>query len=296
MFHCGPAKALTLIAGALTLLSVASAAPVKAGLYGLVLGINAYEHEPPLEGAVADARDIAGALRELSPKQVVTLTNAEATRARITREWKRLIGLARAGDTIVLTYAGHGSQEPDQPPLDEADGLDESFLLGAFNRDAKAQDRQEERLLDDTFHEWLLAAQEKNVRVIFVADACHSGSMTRAMMGPNRPAQRSVPAYGLGEMPDLEGPSDPSALTTDEVPENVIFFSATQEDRTAPEVTIKGKRRGALSYAFARALEGAADRNGDRALTWLEIKPFIARTVRQLSEAQIGRASCRERV
>ena len=262
------------------------AGPARAGLYGLVIGINAYEHEPPLDGAVADARDIAGALRKLSPKQVVTLTDAEATRARITREWNRLIGLARAGDTIVLTYAGHGSQQTDQPPLDEADGLDESFLLGAFNRDDTTPGYSE-RLLDDTFHEWFVAARKKNIRVIFVADACHSGSMTRSMRGPDQPAKRSIPPYGLGDLPDLGTPSsDTSALNDEELLRNVVFFSATQADRTAPEVTIKGERRGALSYAFARALEGAADRNGDRALSWLEIKPFIARMVRQLSEAQ----------
>jgi hypothetical protein len=260
--------------------------PARADLYGLVIGINAYEHEPPLDGAVADARDIAGALGKLSPVQVVVLTDAEATKARITREWRRLLNLARPGDTIVLTYAGHGSQEADQPPLDEADGLDESFLLGAFNRD-ETKPGYSERLPDDMFHEWFRVAAEKDVRVVFLADACHSGSMTRSMQGPDQPAKRSVPAYGLGDMPDLEGPSaDTSALNDEELPRNVVFFSATQADRTAPEVTIDGERRDALSYAFARALEGAADLNGDRALTWLEIKPFIARMVRQLSEAQ----------
>jgi len=265
---------------------VFTAGAARADLYGLVIGINAYEHEPPLDGAVADARDIAGALRKLSPHKVVVLTDAEASKARITREWRRLLNLARPGDTIVLTYAGHGSQEPDQPPLDEADGLDESFLLGPFNRD-ETKPGYSEHLPDDMFHEWFIGAARKDVRVIFVADACHSGSMTRSMRGPDQPATRSVPPYGLGDMPGLEGLStDTSALNDEELLRNVVFFSATQADRTAPEVTIDGERRGALSYAFARALEGAADRNGDGALTWLEIKPFISRMVRQLSEAQ----------
>jgi hypothetical protein len=265
---------------------LASTQAARADLYGLVIGIDEYTHEASLEGAVNDAEDIAESLDKLSPQQVVVLTNEEATRARITQEWRRLLRLAKRGDTIVLTYAGHGSQEADRPPRDEDDGLDESFLLGTFNRDRESP-AHSERLRDDTFYEWFLAAEAEGVRVIFVADACHSGTVMRSMQGPSAPAVRSIPAYGLGEMPDLELPSaEAGGLSNTELPSNLVFFSATQEDQKSPEVTIDGQRRGALSYAFARALEGGADRNGDTALTWLEAKPFITRMVRQLSEAQ----------
>ncbi len=265
---------------------LASTEPTRADLYGLVIGIDEYAHEASLEGAVNDAEDIAESLEKLSPQQVVVLTNGEATRARITQEWRRLLRLAKRGDTIVLTYAGHGSQEADRLPRDESDGLDESFLLGKFNRDEESP-AHSQRLRDDTFYEWFLAAQAKGVRVIFVADACHSGTVMRSMQGPSAPAVRSIPPYGLGEMPELELPSaDDGSLSNTELPSNLVFFSATQEDQKSPEVTIDGQRRGALSYAFARALEGAADRNHDGALTWLEIKPFVTRLVRQLSEAQ----------
>jgi len=99
---------------------LASTEAARADLYGLVIGIDAYAHEASLEGAVNDAEDIAASLDKLSPQQVVVLTNGEATRARITQEWRRLLRLAKRGDTIVLTYAGHGSQEADRPPHDEA--------------------------------------------------------------------------------------------------------------------------------------------------------------------------------
>ena len=66
----------------------------------------------------------------------------------------------------------------------------------------------------------------------------------------------------------------------------MTLLSATQENRTAPEVVIDGDSRGALSYAFARAVEGAADANHDGAISRFEIEAYVGRQVRQISEAQ----------
>ena len=66
----------------------------------------------------------------------------------------------------------------------------------------------------------------------------------------------------------------------------MTLLSATQENRNAPEVVIDGKSRGALSYAFARAVEGAADANRDGTISLFELEAYISRQVRQLSEAQ----------
>ena len=50
------------------------------------------------------------------------------------------------------------------------------------------------------------------------------------------------------------------------------------------EIAIDGLRRGALSYAFARALRGDADRNNDGRLDVPELKRYVNRTVTKLSE------------
>ena len=66
----------------------------------------------------------------------------------------------------------------------------------------------------------------------------------------------------------------------------VTFFAATQEHSKVAEITINGRKRGALSWAFARALQQGADRNHDGVLTRFELESYIVPKVRQVSEAR----------
>ena len=84
----------------------------------LVVGIDDYRHIPRLDGAVNDARDVADALRGIGA-EVVTLTDGAATREAILREWRRLATSVGEGDRLVVTFAGHGSNEPEHWPGSE---------------------------------------------------------------------------------------------------------------------------------------------------------------------------------
>src|SRR6478672_1449310 len=105
-----------------------------AELYGMVVGIDDYIGTVnDLDGAVNDASDVAKSLNELGAKEVVTLFNGDATKEHIFAAWNELVAKAAPGDTIVFSYAGHGGQEPEPPGRhDEADGMNETFLLGGF--------------------------------------------------------------------------------------------------------------------------------------------------------------------
>jgi hypothetical protein len=67
-------------------------------------------------------------------------------------------------------------------------------------------------------------------------------------------------------------------------PENLVFFGAVPEELAVQEVLIEGRPRGALSSAFARAVEGLADKNGDALLTAQELMMQVPEMVRVLSE------------
>jgi Caspase domain len=144
------------LAGALlVLLSLCVAAPAKAAeLYGLVIGIDDYIGSVnDLEGAVNDAEDVAQSLNRAGAREVVRLLNDDASKDRIVAEWNRLMAKANAGDTIVFSYAGHGGQEPEPPGRhDEADGLNETFLLGHFEPTGPGT---RERIIDDKVFEWM---------------------------------------------------------------------------------------------------------------------------------------------
>ena len=134
------------LSGALVLgLCLGMAGPAKAGeLYGLTVGIDDYIGTVnDLDGAVNDAKDVANSLNEAGAKEVVRLLNDDASKDRIVAAWERLVAKAQPGDTIVFSYAGHGGQEPEPPGRhDEADGLNENFLLGHFEATGPGPCRQ----------------------------------------------------------------------------------------------------------------------------------------------------------
>ena len=92
--------------------------------YGLCIGINDYPGTGmDLRGCVNDARDWTAAL-SAAGFEVTTLLDASATKHRILGELEALRRKARSGDSVIVTFSGHGSFINDVDG-DEADGIDE---------------------------------------------------------------------------------------------------------------------------------------------------------------------------
>jgi hypothetical protein len=67
--------------------------------------------------------------------------------------------------------------------------------------------------------------------------------------------------------------------------QNVTFVAAVPADKLVPEVSIEGQKRGALSWAFSRALEGRADKDGDGKVSEFELLGYIVRRCMRWSKA-----------
>jgi hypothetical protein len=266
------------------LMGLGLAAPASpAELYGLVVGIDDYIGEAnDLDGAANDANDVAAALQEAGAKEIVRLVNKDASKDRIVAAWESFVGKAVAGDTIVFSYAGHGSQEPEPPGRhDEADGLNENFLLGDFETSGPGT---RERILDDEIFAFMQEADKKQVKAIFVADSCHSGGMERSAAAPGVKFRKMTVRAITGD--ELKPPPPEISKLTEDSFETITFVGAVPENKETPEVTIDGEKRGALSWAFARALEGRADKDGDGQLNELELLSYIVPSVQALVESQ----------
>lgn len=240
--------------------------------FALVIGIDDYAYVPDLHGAVNDALDIADALEGLGA-EVTLLTDAEATRAAILGAWEDILLRAAPGDLLVISFAGHGSNEPEHVAGSEEDGRDENFLLAGFAPRGRAA---AERIRDDEIAE--LLQRSADLEVIFVADACHSGTVTRDLdpvLG-----YRYVTPEGIAEDP-LPPPPPAGEATDDGV---ALFLAAVNEAEKVPEVIIDGVPRGALSYAFASGIRGEGDIDGDGTLTKGELEAHVRRTVRLRSD------------
>lgn len=262
------------------LLSAASGA--LAQVRALVVGIDAYRHYPKLQGAVNDAQRVAEALRKAGVRDVRLLLNGDANRQAIETSWRALTGASAPGDTIIFTYAGHGAQEPEVVSGQEADGLDEVLVLGDFQNRAPGSG---ERIRDDDINRWFGAAADLNI--VFVADACHSGTLTRSMdQRITALPSRTIGFYDLDPVDDVLPPVPQAATGEAGELANVTFLSAAREDAKVPEIRIGGLPHGALSWYFARSLEGAADNDGDGQLTVNELERFVIENVRIASEGR----------
>ena len=258
-------------------LALATLLPMQAmaeRTFGLVIGIDEYTYIPNLHGAVNDAEDIADALRGLGA-DVTLLTDANATRSAILSAWESVLASADPGDRLIISYAGHGSNEPEHTPGSEEDGRDENFLLAGF---APRGEAAGQRIRDDEIADML--ARSSDLDVIFVADACHAGTVTRDL----KPTlgYRYVTPQNMTADPLPPPPPPPSGGDT---PDQIaLFLAAVNETEKVPEVLIDGVARGALSFAFADGLRGAADLDRDGVLTKGELETHVRRTVRQVSD------------
>lgn len=136
----------------------------------ICIGINDYPGTGmDLRGCVNDAEDWAS---ELARRGFATskLLDANATKAKLVAAIEGLVKGAQSGDSLAITYSGHGTYAPDKDG-DELDGLDEALCPHDI-RTAGA-------LIDDEIHR-LFAARVPGVRIVLISDSCHSGTVTRA--------------------------------------------------------------------------------------------------------------------
>lgn len=147
----------------------------------LCIGINDYPGtQNDLTGCVNDANDWATVLQARGFSTQLLL-DAQASKAAMVSAITNLVATAQAGDTVAITFSGHGTYAPDESG-DETDNLDEA--LCPYDID------QGNVLIDDELHQIFLQ-RKSGVRVILISDSCHSGTVLRnAPADPDADAPR----------------------------------------------------------------------------------------------------------
>jgi hypothetical protein len=259
--------------------------PQDGEVRALVIGIDAYQFVPQLRGAVADARDIESTLRRQGVTDVTALYDAAADRATVMRSLDQLVKRSQAGDLVVLSIAGHGVQEPEHIKGSQPDGLDNVFVLAGFNPKTGAGTQQ--RIIGTEFNHVIKQFESKGTQVLFVADACYGGGLAREIdPRAGEMSYRQAPRYSLA-IDNLQRISTTSdAFLSDIDFRRTAFLAAVDRNTKAPEVRIPGVPgfRGALSYAVARAFEGAADENRDGQVSQAELFTYVRQVAYQLSD------------
>ncbi|MBL0140580.1 MAG: caspase family protein [Betaproteobacteria bacterium] len=119
-----------------------------------------------LSGCINDARDMKAIADQLGYTSSL-MTDSQATGAAVVQAIGQAAQQLSGGDTLLLTYSGHGGQVPDANG-DEADGQDETWVLW-------------DRMLidDELFALWSRFAA--GVRIFLLSDSCHSGTVAKMM-------------------------------------------------------------------------------------------------------------------
>jgi len=223
-------------------------------------------------------------LRQIGVADIILLLDEEADRESILRAADSLRSRLRPGDLVILSIAGHGAQEPERFKGSEQDGKDTVFLLAGFDT---AGDGTKQRILDKEFNHLIKTFESAGARVLFVADTCSGGGLAREV--DPRAAEmsyRSVPGYKVtgDELKPITTPADAFATVLNF--DRTIFLAAADRNSKAPEIKVPGidGYRGALSYALARALDGAADTDGDGNITIKELFDYVHQVTYQLSD------------
>ena len=263
---------------------VALLAPEEGQIRALLIGIDAYRYVRPLKGAVSDARDIEGALRRSGINDLTVLVDQQASRDAVIGAIEGLVQRTTRGDLVMIAIAGHGAQEQERVKGSQPDGMDTVFLLPDF---ATTTEGSRQRIIGTEFNHFLKRFEDRGARVLFIADTCHGGGLTRDVdPRAGEISYRQVPLYRIPNDAHVPISTAAEAFLTELDFEKSAFLAAVDRKTKAPEVRIPGVNgyRGALSYALARALEGSADSDNDGKVTLKELFSYVRQVVYQLSD------------
>ncbi len=213
-----------------------------------------YQWDGALAACEYDATDMEALAAGLGYKPRTVLLTKDATSRKVIAGIKKAAKTLVAGDTFLVTYAGHGGQVPDtngdeakKDPGERgeyADEYDETWLL---------YDRE---LIDDELYAlWALFAPK--VRIIVLSDSCHSGTITRdrpksidPLPSRRMPAQRATEVYeahkklydGIqAKIPSRDAKS---------IKASVVLISGCQDNQTSGDGDRNGRFTGQLKTVW----------------------------------------------
>ncbi|MCB9327728.1 MAG: caspase family protein [Lewinellaceae bacterium] len=228
---------------------------IDGNTYALVIGISDYadNKNPDLQYADRDAKEFYDYLQSKSggnvPVENLTLlTNKDATIANIYFAMNELSNKSQSGDRIYFYFSGHGDVESSLYKLGFLIAYDTPFG-NYLNNAIRIEDLN---IMANTL------SVEKNVQVILITDACHSGKLAGT---DNRGRQL------VGEQ-------------LAKVEKNEIRLASCQSDQLSQEDKLWGGGRGAFSYYLVNGLTGMADSGSkDGIITLLELKNYLQNNV-----------------
>lgn len=242
--------------------------------FALLVGVGNYADPsiPDLAGPVPDVQRMLELITRpegygFPRENVCVLTDSDATTAQFLEAFNRTL-IERAGpdDTILIYFAGHGSQTRDMNG-DEADEYDETLVLS----DARTGNIPDFR--DDDLNVLLQQLYAKTKDITVILDACNSGSASRDSTLSVRALPPQVAARE-GTVEQVAGGDAGSEWQSPSMPEGVVL-SAAADGSSALEKRGPSGAGGVFTTALVQVLSEV----GSSPWTWQQVAPRIRQQV-----------------
>lgn len=219
------------------------------------VGINNYPGtNSDLSGCVNDARDWAAELKARG-FSTTTLLDSQASKSVILFHVKDALRMAQPGDVVVFTFSGHGSWTPDLDG-DEPDGRDEALCPYDFEHGL---------LTDDELYE-VFTDRNPRVRLVFVSDSCHSGTVARFAgldADAHSPKVKFLPPSvtggweAAGPLAHMMGSAFERFATQSRAKSSALLLSGCQDTEYSYDAWFGGRANGAFTKAALQAIRSA---------------------------------------
>lgn len=218
----------------------------------LLIGINYIGTDSALAGCINDTitmRDCLVGKYKFPSSEIRVLTDVapvKPTRANIESAFRALVSGAKAGDTLVFHYSGHGSSVADASG-DETDRRDEVLV---------PLDYKTAGVITDDWIYNTLKPLPAGVTLWCFTDCCHSGTVIDLAFNVK---SMCVPTVSpTGNVYNKARWSNNFSFSNEKVPfplnASVFCLSGCQDSETSADVTVNGKGQGAFTNCLSQSL------------------------------------------
>jgi len=262
--------------------------------YALLVGVAHFPHAPKipsLDGPVNDVEALRAELLrswKVPADKMAVLVEAAASRGAVLAALDATVARAISGDEVVLYYSGYGTSALD-PAISPSLNLTTGAIIPSDIRESSDPKETIDQLILGfrDLRPRLEKLDQKNVRTLVLFDASYWAESARNI-GSLRP--RSVNLLGdVAATPETLGQFGAAFAQGDKSAEwpyrNIVYISAAARYELAWDIpgaearatrpTIDGKAHGAFTNALLVGLQGAADTDHDRKVSYEELRGFL---------------------
>ena len=227
--------------------------------YAIIIGISKYKAVPSLQYAHRDAQAFEILLRSAAggsvPKENIELfLDENATRNNVADAISETARKAKPGDRVYFFFAGHGDME-------DLTQIENGLLLLHNSPNGNYFGMKDDVLELLDLKRYLSPLAQRNIEMIFIVDACHSGNLKGGVEGLQLTTQALATAWG-----------------------KEYKILSCQPNQLSQEGSQWGGGRGLFALQLEEGIKGLADRNGDNSISFAEVQQYILEKVSTFSE------------